>query len=149
MPVEKGPKDLREIPGYFGRAEMAADYGAWDIEILAEINNAPRLTREALRAEAEYFRASGADVIDVGCTPGLPFPALADVVRELVSAGMRVSIDTFDAAEIRTAVSAGAELVLSVNGSNIDVARDLSGTDRTCRCRAGPGWTARDARTES
>ena len=67
-------------------------------------------------------------MIDVGCTPGLPFPALADVVRELVGAGMRVSIDTFDAAEIRTAVSAGAELVLSVNGSNIDVARDLSGT---------------------
>ena len=41
---------------------------------------------------------------------------------------MRVSVDTFDADEIRTAVSAGAELVLSVNGSNIDVARDLSGT---------------------
>ena len=45
--VEKGPKDLREIPQYFGRAAAARDYGAWDIEILAEINNAPRLTREA------------------------------------------------------------------------------------------------------
>ena len=30
--------------------------------------------------------------------------------------------------EIRTAVAAGAELVLSVNGSNIDVARDLAGS---------------------
>ena len=49
-------------------------------------------------------------------------------MRELVGAGMRVSIDTFDAGEIRTAVAAGAELVLSVNGSNIDVARDLAGT---------------------
>ena len=126
--VAKGPKDLREIPGYFGRAAAAAEYGAWDIEILAEINNAPRLSRAALRAEADYFRASGADVIDVGCTPGLPFPELGDVVRELVDAGMRVSVDSFDAAEIRTAVAAGAELVLSVNGSNIDVARDLTGT---------------------
>ena len=49
-------------------------------------------------------------------------------MRELAAAGMRVSVDTFDPDEIRTAVAAGAELVLSVNGSNIDVARDLAGT---------------------
>jgi dihydropteroate synthase-like protein len=123
--VEKGPKDLREIPQYFGRAAAAREYGAWDIEILAEINNAPRLTRAEIRAAADYFRSSGADLIDIGCTPGLPFPDLAQVVRDLVSAGMRVSIDTFDPVEIRTAVEAGAELVLSVNSSNIDVAPDL------------------------
>jgi dihydropteroate synthase-like protein len=126
--VKKGPKDLREIPAYFGRAAAMHDYGAWDIEIVAEINNAARLSPEALRAEADYFRTSGADLIDIGCTPGLAFPALGDVVRDLVAAGMRVSIDTFDADEIRTAVAAGAELVLSVNGSNIEVARDLAGT---------------------
>ena len=126
--VEKGPKDLREIPQFFGRAASAREYGAWDIEILAEINNAPRLTREAIREQAEAFRAAGADVIDIGCTPGLPFPALAEVVRELTGAGMRVSIDTFDAGEIRTAVDAGAELVLSVNGSNLAAARDLPGS---------------------
>src|SRR6185503_15453641 len=124
----KGPKDLREIPQHFGRAAAAREYGAWDIDIVAEINDAPRLTRSALRGAAEYFRASGADVIDVGCTPGLSFPALGDVTRELIAAGMRVSIDTFDADEIRTAIAAGAELVLSVNGSNIEVARDLAGT---------------------
>ncbi|MFL5577753.1 MAG: DUF6513 domain-containing protein [Gemmatimonadaceae bacterium] len=126
--VEKGPKDLREIPTHFGRARAARDYGAYDIEIVAEINNAPRLSREAIRAGADYFRAEGADVIDVGCTPGLPFPALGDVVRELVGAGMRVSVDSFDPAEIRAAVAAGAELVLSVNGSNLDAARELAGT---------------------
>ena len=125
--AEKGPKDLREIPWYFGHAAVAREYGAWDIEILAEINNAPRLTREAVRASAEYFRESGADVIDIGCTPGLAFPALADVVRDLTGAGLRVSVDSFDPHEIRTAVEAGAELVLSVNGSNVDVARDLAG----------------------
>jgi dihydropteroate synthase-like protein len=126
--VRKGPKDLREIPEMFGARPAARDYGAWDIEILAEINNAPRVPRDRLRAAAEYFRASGADYIDVGCTPGLPFPELGDVVRELVGAGMRVSVDSFDATEIRTAVEAGASLVLSVNGSNIDVARELAGT---------------------
>jgi dihydropteroate synthase-like protein len=128
VPVEKGPKDLREIPRYFGQAAAAADYGDYDIEILAEINNAPKLSRQAIRAAADYFRASGADVIDVGCTPGLAFPALRDVVRELREAGMRVSIDSFDPGEIRTAVEAGAELVLSVNGSNLAVLGDLAGS---------------------
>jgi len=126
--VEKGPKDLREIPSYFGGAAARQDYGAWDIEIVAEINNVPRLSRGEAIAAAEYYRASGADIVDIGCTPGAPFPALGEIVRDLVSAGMRVSIDTFDADEIRTAVAAGAELVLSVNGSNLGVAHDLSGT---------------------
>jgi len=82
---------------------------------------------DAIRASADYLRASGADIIDVGCTPGLPFPALGDVVAELRAADFRVSIDSFDPAEIRTAVAAGAELVLSVNGSNLDAARELAG----------------------
>lgn len=127
--VEKGPKDLREIPEYFGQAALRREYGAWDIEILAEINNAPKLARDEIRCMAEHFRESGADVIDIGCTPGVPFPALGAVVRELVEAGMRVSIDTFDADEIRTAVDAGASLVLSINASNLEVARALAGRD--------------------
>ena len=153
--VEKGPKDLREIPHYFGRAEAARDYGAWDIEILAEINNAPRLTPAAIRAAAEYFRTSGADVIDIGCTPGLQFPNLGAIVRDLASAGMRVSIDTFDAHEIRAAVEAGAELGLSVNGANIDVARDLAGSsarvvrhDGSQRRKAGGVGCAVSARSD-
>jgi dihydropteroate synthase len=124
--VEKGPKDLREIPAYFGRAAAAPDYGRYTVEILAEINNAPRLPRSAIRRSAMDFRAAGADVIDVGCTPGLPFPALGDVVRDLRAEGFRVSIDSFDPDEIAVAVDAGAELVLSVNGSNLDVARAVA-----------------------
>ncbi len=126
--VEKGPRDLREIPRHFGRAAVERDYGAWDIEIVAEINNAPKLSREEVRTTADYFRASGADLVDIGCTPGFPFPALGDVVREHVAAGFRVSVDSFDQNEIRTAVGAGAELVLSVNGSNLDVVADLAGS---------------------
>jgi dihydropteroate synthase-like protein len=126
--VAKGPKDLREIPRFFGRAPEAADYGSYRIEILAEINNAPKWPRESLMREAERFRAAGADVIDVGCTPGLPFPALGETVRELRAGGFRVSIDSLDPAEILTAVEAGAELVLSVNGFNRGVLADLRGS---------------------
>jgi dihydropteroate synthase len=118
--VEKGPKDLREIPKHFGRQALR-DYGSWDIEIVAEINNVPRLSRDDVRRAAAYYRDAGADIIDIGCTPGLPFPALGDVVRELVGAGMRVSIDSLDPHEIRTAVERGAELVLSVHRSNLEV----------------------------
>jgi dihydropteroate synthase len=128
LPVARGPKDLREIPEHFGRQAAAREYGAWDIEIVAEINDAPRLPRAALRRAAEYFRESGADILDIGCMPGVAFPALGDAVAELTASGMRVSVDSFDPGEIRTAVAAGAELVLSVNGSNIDAARDLAGT---------------------
>jgi dihydropteroate synthase-like protein len=49
-------------------------------------------------------------------------------VRELVAAGLSVSVDPFDPNEVRTAVAAGAQLVLSINGSNIEVAESLSGT---------------------
>jgi dihydropteroate synthase len=129
--VEKGPKDLREIPEYFGHAAVARDYGAYDIEILAEINNAPKRPADEVRREADYYIQSGADVIDIGCTPGVPFPALAETVRALRSAGMRVSIDSFDPDEIRTAVEAGAELVLSVNGSNVGVLESLKGSGAT------------------
>ncbi|MBK8003543.1 MAG: dihydropteroate synthase [Gemmatimonadetes bacterium] len=126
--AEKGPKDLRELPQYFGQDGPPADYGAYSIEILAEINNAAKQDLAAIRTQAEYFRASGADVIDVGATPGAPFPHLAEVVRHLRAAGMRVSIDSFDRGEIRTAVECGAELVLSVNASNLAVIEDLKGT---------------------
>jgi dihydropteroate synthase-like protein len=127
--AEKGPKDLRQIPRYFGQAAAAQDYGSYSIEILAEINNAPKLSPTEFRAAADYFRASGADLIDIGCTPGLPFPELGATVRELRESGMRVSVDSFDPSEILTAVEAGAELVLSVNKSNLEVTRELGGTD--------------------
>jgi dihydropteroate synthase len=126
--VEKGPKDVREIPQFFGRQAAARGYGTWDIEIVAEINNAPKIKRHAVREAARYFQDAGADVIDIGCTPGVEFPGLGAIVGELVAEGMRVSVDSFDPDEIRAAVGAGAELVLSVNGSNLDVARDLEGT---------------------
>ena len=69
-----------------------------------------------------------AEIIDVGCTKGRPFAALADVVSALRGEGHRVSIDSFEAGEVRTAVAAGAELVLSVNGSNLELARELDAT---------------------
>jgi dihydropteroate synthase-like protein len=127
--VRKGPKDLREIPEYFGHEQLAHDYGAYDIEIVAEINNAPRLSPDEIRTQAEYYREAGADVIDLGCTPGLAFPGLSGIVRGLVGDGFRVSIDSLDPGEIALAVDAGASLVLSITHDNVEVLDAIAGRD--------------------
>src|SRR5215210_4867456 len=45
--VERGPKDLRDLPEFFGtRPGHPESYGAYDIEIVAEINHAPTLTMD-------------------------------------------------------------------------------------------------------
>jgi dihydropteroate synthase-like protein len=118
-PAERGPKDLRDLPQFFGQgAGPPPGYGAYDIAILAEINHAPRLPRDELLSRAQALRASGADVIDVGCEPGAPWAGVGDAVRALRDLGLRVSIDSFDPGEVEAAVRAGAELVLSVNSGN-------------------------------
>ena len=124
VPVERGPRDLRELPRFFGREPMPADYGAYDIEIIAEINHCPRLALAEILAQAQQLAADGADVIDVGCEPDGPWTGVGDVVRALRDDGHRVSIDSLDPREIEPAVKAGAELVLSVNSSNREAARD-------------------------
>jgi dihydropteroate synthase-like protein len=126
LPVERGPRDLRMLPEFLGEVTGATEYGGYDIEILAEINHAPNLTRDELLAEAARLRSAGADIIDVGCEPGNPWNRVGEAVAALRGEGHRVSIDSLDAAEIAAAVRAGAELVLSVNATNRDAAADWS-----------------------
>jgi dihydropteroate synthase len=119
VPVAAGPEDLRDLPRHFGQArDQNAEYGRYSIEILAEINHAPRLERNELVRQAERFRSEGADVIDLGCDPDMRWTAIGDAVTALRDMGIRVSVDSFDPAEAAAAASAGAELVLSVNASN-------------------------------
>jgi dihydropteroate synthase len=124
VPVERGPRDLRQLPDFFGRPPTPREYGAYDIEIIAEINHCPRLALDEIRAIARQLAADGADMIDVGCEPEGPWPGVADVVRALRDDGHRVSVDSLDPREIAPAVGAGAELVLSVNSTNRGAAPD-------------------------
>ncbi len=154
VPVERGPKDLRDLPLFFGQSPATPPgYGAHDIAILAEINHAPRLGLDELLSQATALRADGADVIDLGCDPGATWSGAGDAVKTLHDAGLRVSIDSFDRAEVEAATRAGAELVLSVNTANLDAARGwgcevvavpdvpatLAGLDRTVEALAGWG----------
>ncbi len=116
VPVEKGPKEIWQLPEYFGQqAKQPEGYGGYDIEIIAEINHCPRLTWPEIEREARELRAQGADVIDIGCEPGQQWGGLGDCVRRLRDLGLRVSVDTLDPEEAAEGVRAGAELVLSVH----------------------------------
>lgn len=125
VPVQLGPKELRDLPGFLGqKASALAGYGAWDIAILAEINHAPTLGLPAILERARAYRQGGADIIDVGCDPGATWTGVGDAVQALVGEGFQVSIDSWNPEEVRAAVQAGARLVLSVNRTNVQHARD-------------------------
>jgi dihydropteroate synthase len=125
VPVERGPRDLRRLGEFFGQqSQQPAGYGAYDIEILAEINHARRLPLAAIVDEAAALRAAGADWIDLGCDPGDAWAGVGEAVRALVDAGHRVSIDSMNPLEIAAAARAGARLVLSVNSANRHAAAD-------------------------
>lgn len=124
-PVQRGPKDFRDLPEFFGQADpRRAQYGAYDIEILAEINHAPRLTLQQILDAADLLQRDGADVIDLGCDPGDAWSGIGETVRALRDAGHRVSVDSMNITEIAAATAAGAELVLSVDATNRHAAAD-------------------------
>lgn len=124
IPIVVGPKDLRQLPKFFGQQQDPPSLDQWDIDIIAEINYAPRMSMDEVIAMAESYRADGATLIDVGCEPNSLWVGVADCVKTLKDLGHRVSIDSLTPKEIAPAVAAGAELVLSVNGTNREAAVD-------------------------
>jgi dihydropteroate synthase len=81
-------------------------------------------------AHARMLAADGADIIDVGgesTRPGAPRVEVHEeqrrvipVIRELTALGMRVSVDTMNAATAFAAVEAGAEVINDVSGGLAD-----------------------------
>ena len=107
-------------------------------------------------AHARELLAVGADVIDVGGESTRPGSVRVDpveerrrvlpVVRQLASEGVRVSVDTMNAATAAAAVEAGAEIVNDVSGGLADrqMARVVAETGATFvamhwRGHLGPG----------
>lgn len=123
--VEAGPRDIRDLPEFFGKKRVQDDsLGDYSIEIIAEINHAPRMSPEQLITTAQQLQTDGAELIDIGCDPGYRWLQVGDAVKRLRDLGIRVSIDSFNTDEVYQAVAAGAELVLSVNSHNKHAALD-------------------------
>ncbi len=120
VPFYRGPKDIIDLAEFFGReGKTPPNLDVYDIEIIAEINHAPRLSDQEILSLSNRYRRDGADLIDIGCIPGESWNRVGEVVSSLRQEGFRVSIDSFDRKEVEAAVGAGAELVLSCNSTNV------------------------------
>ena len=121
VPFERGPEELKDLPGYFGKGRDL-DLSRHDIRIFAEIVDASALPIDAIVARAHTMAAAGADVIDLGCLPDTPFPHLEEAVRELKAAGFQVSVDSAANDELQRGGRAGANFILSLTEASLDIA---------------------------
>lgn len=119
---ERGPDEVKDLPAFFGKHGGPPDLSRHDLRIFAEIVDASALSLDALLARARALKASGADVIDLGCLPDTPFPHLEDAVRLLRGAGLAVSVDSADAQELRRGAASGADYLLSLTEHTLDLA---------------------------
>lgn len=128
IPFVRGPKDLRDIPEYFGQENRVADLSGHAVQIFAEIVDAPNMSVEEIIVLAETYRRDGADVIDVGCLPGVAFPHLQDAVKELKQKGFTVSVDSLSVDDLLAGGEAGADYLLSLKESTLWVADEVEAT---------------------
>jgi dihydropteroate synthase-like protein len=127
-PFERGPDELKDLPGYFGKRGRPVDLSRYDMRIFAEIVDASAMTVDQIIERAASMRTAGADVIDVGCRPDTPFPHLEDTVRALRKGGFAVSVDSAAADELRRGGAAGANFLLSLTENTLDIAAETGAT---------------------
>ena len=119
--VEKNRDALLKKPVNMvvGKLAVGKDF---PMRVLAEIVDAALMSDDEIQRLAKHFVKMGADLIDVGMVAGESRPLDArrgvEAVKKVVD--VPVSIDTLDPDEIREAVAAGADLVLSVDAGNVE-----------------------------
>jgi len=117
--LEKREKLLKKSNNIMvGNLAVGEDF---PMRVLAEIANAPILTKEELIRKCEYFLANGADMIDIGMVAG---EDMSDKIPEMISTlrpiigEKALSIDTLNPKEIAVAIENGIDLVLSIDLGN-------------------------------
>ena len=121
---QKSDKRINELlsrEGNFkiGNCPLGVDF---PMRILGEIANAPQLSDDKLLRKVEYYINSGADMVDVGMHANENNPKKAYHMIKLIKDNFDIplSIDTMNPDEIREALRAGANLVLSLDHGNYD-----------------------------
>ncbi len=127
-PFERGPEEIKDLPQHFGMAAHHFDLSQYQTKIFAEITDAPGISVEAVLERAYYYKANGADVIDIGCLPGTPFPQLAECIRTLKQEGFTVSIDSLEDADLLAGGKAGADFMLSLTAKSLWIADEVATT---------------------
>lgn len=128
--VVRGPKDLKDLPAFYREdgLDQSANYNASPPTplIIAEIVDAPYLSTAEIMNRASYYKATGADIIDLGCCIEKDFPHLEQVIERLKDTGLVVSLDSFQESEIIRGMDSGVDIILSLNSSNIHLAPRLT-----------------------
>ncbi len=119
--VEQNKEVLLKGPGNISIRDLAVGKN-FPMRVLGEIVDASLLEDGAVKHLAKIYVEAGADVIDVGMVAGESRPKDAKRVVAAVKAAVNVpvSIDSLDPAEIKAAVEAGADLVLSMDDGNLE-----------------------------
>ncbi len=122
VPFERGPEELKDLPAHFGGKARKRDLTRHDILIFGEIVDAPHIDIDTLLARAARYRADGADVIDLGCLPDVPFPKLTPMVRALKDADYAVSVDSLREEDLVAGAAAGADYLFSLSEDTLWIA---------------------------
>lgn len=118
--AEQNSGELLKNPGnmLIGNLAVGRDF---PMRVMAEIVDAALMKTEEVQRLAKHFAQAGAHIIDIGMVSGESKPLdaarMVKAVKSVVNAP--VSIDTLDPKEIKEAVRAGADLILSADGGNI------------------------------
>ena len=126
IPIERGPEDLKDLPQYFGRKSQPVDLSRFDVEIFAEITDAPLIGIDEILARASRYQRDGANVIDLGCLPDTQFPHLEEAIIALHESGFQVSVDSLDENDLLRGGKAGADFLLSLKESSKWIASEVA-----------------------
>lgn len=128
LPIDRGPEEIKDLPIFFGKEAHKIDLNQYRVKIFAEITDAPNISVDEVVKRAQYYRANGADVIDIGCLPGTAFPHLEECIRTLKQEGFKVSIDSLEDDDLLRGGKAGADYLLSLTNSSIWIADEVDST---------------------
>tara|TARA_R110002049_G_scaffold62592_8_gene167059 strand:+ start:1215 stop:2624 length:1410 start_codon:yes stop_codon:yes gene_type:complete len=125
VPIIRGPEEVKDLPIFFGRERKQPDLSRYDVNIFAEIVDAPDRDIDGILERANYYRDSGANVIDIGCLPEEKFPHMEEAIAALHEAGFKVSVDSLEIDDLRRAGKAGADYVLSLTEKTYHLAEEM------------------------
>ncbi|MEQ1622391.1 MAG: DUF6513 domain-containing protein [Methylococcales bacterium] len=128
LPVERGPEELKDLPVYFGQAAHKYDLSQYQVNIFAEIVDAPNVSVQDIIKRAEFYRSIGADVIDIGCLPSTDFPHMEETIQALKNDGFVVSIDSLNESDLLRGGKAGADYLLSLHEGTLWIADEVAST---------------------
>ena len=119
--VEKNRDIFLKKPGNMLIGELAIGKD-FPMRVMAEIVDAALMPNDEIQRLAKQFVKNGAKIIDVGMVAGGSRPLDAKRAVEAIKkvTDVPVSIDSLDPNEIKEAINAGADLILSADDGNIE-----------------------------